>query len=343
MKIDFVLPWVNPLDREWQAKKSFYSNINLKETSSNSESRYRDMGTLRYVLRSIEKNCPWYNRIYLITEGHFPEWLDINNEKIFLITHNQLYYEKEHLPIFNSSSIEMNLGNIDALSENFVYLNDDMIIMRGVNKERFFFHDKPVDFLTHGWIPRNKIYFWLRNSDVWVNSLLNNLNLVNSQCNLEKIDKSMLYHESYSVKDKLSNFLFFNIYKKAFWLEHWHHPQPYNKRTLLSVRELFSKEMSICSANKFRDKSDLTQYLYRYWHLLNGDFYPKKHYDGIERNLSSIEKLLEMIDSIESNQNIKFACFNDSPYLSDENYNEVKGALMDYLNKKFPTKASFEL
>ncbi|MCT8770348.1 Stealth CR1 domain-containing protein, partial [Glaesserella parasuis] len=27
MKIDFVLPWVNTLDREWQAKKSFYSNI----------------------------------------------------------------------------------------------------------------------------------------------------------------------------------------------------------------------------------------------------------------------------------------------------------------------------
>ncbi len=343
MKIDFVLPWVNPLDREWQEKKSFYSNIDLKETNSNHKSRYRDMETLRYVLRSIEKNCPWYNKLYLITEGHYPEWLDINNNKISLVTHNQLYYNKEHLPVFNSSSIEMNLSNIDSLSENFVYLNDDMIIMRGLNKDRFFFHDKPVDFLNHAWLPRNKIYSWLRSSDVWVDSLRNNLRLVNSQCNLRKITKDMLYHSSYSVKSKLANFLFFYVYKKAFWLEHWHHPQPYNKNTLFSVREMFSKEMSICSANRFRDKSDLTQYLYRYWHLLNGEFYPKRHYDDIERNLSSKKDLLEMIDFIESNENVKFACFNDSPYLSDEDYQCVKGILMDYLNKKFPDKASFEL
>nr|WP_277750430.1 hypothetical protein [Latilactobacillus curvatus] len=37
---------------------------------------YRDYGLFKYWFRSIEKNAPWVNKVYLVTEDHLPEWLN---------------------------------------------------------------------------------------------------------------------------------------------------------------------------------------------------------------------------------------------------------------------------
>ena len=338
-EIDFVLPWVDGSDIEWQKRKDNYNPIKSNENSS---SRFRDMETLRYVLRSIEQNCPWYHKIYIITEGHYPKWLNIEHEKIVLITHEELYFDKSHLPIFSSSSIEMNLANIKGLSDKFVYLNDDTIIMNKIEKSRFFIDNKPVDFLSHGWIPRNSLFGKLRRMDAWVHSINNNLKLINKKFSPLKLNKNSLYHSSYNTKTKISNFLLANIYKKIVWLEHWHHPIPYLKSTLIDVHKEFEKEMMICSSNKFRRTNDLTQYLYRYWQLASENFYPYKHNDGLIANVTSIEVLNNMIEKIEKNQNINFVCFNDDLNLSDLEFSRVKGKLNLFLEKYFPNKSSFE-
>ena len=129
-KIDFVLPWVNSSDTKWQIEKNKYEQSN-GEDDVHSSTRFRDMDTLRFVLRSIEKNTPWFNKIHLITIGHIPEWLDISHPKINLITHQELYFDPTHLPTFNSHSIEMNLANMKGVSEKFIYLNDDTLINEG--------------------------------------------------------------------------------------------------------------------------------------------------------------------------------------------------------------------
>ena len=337
--IDFVLPWVDGSDVIWQKKKEEYSSV---KSSENSSSRFRDMETLRYVLRSIEQSCPWYNKIYLITEGHYPKWLNINHEKIVLITHDELYFDKTHLPVFSSSSIEMNLVNIKGLSEKFVYLNDDTIIMKKLNKKRFFVDNKPVDFLSHGWIPRNKLFGKLRRMDAWVHSINNNLKLINNKFSPLSLDKSSLYHSSYEVKTKISNFLLEHIYGKFIWLEHWHHPIPYLKSTLKEVHEEFKEEMMTCSSNRFRKNNDLTQYLYRYWQLASGNFYSYQHNDDLIANITSIEILENMIEEIEENSNINFVCFNDDLNLSDLEFIKVKEKLNFFLEECFPSKSSFE-
>ena len=340
-KIDFVLPWVDNQDPEWQKSRQQYAE-NQSLSDANSSARFRDSGTLKYVLRSIEKNCPWYNKIYLITCGHHPEWLDINSPKIELVKHSDIYDNKDHLPVFNSSSIEMSLPNIEGLSEHFVYLNDDMIMFSPLTRERFFKDSLPVDFLCHGWLPRNKLFDLLRGRDTWINSLNNNIRLVNRELRQNHLKNKHLYNQSYSFLEKLSNFLMFNIYKRFFWFEHWHLPQPYLRKTLLEVKNKFAKEMSLCSKNRFRSNTDLTQYLYRYWHLAKGEFYPIKHDDGIEDNICSIEDLNNMINRCEK-EKPKFICFNDSPALSDLDYEIIKNKIIFYLDKNFPEKASFEL
>jgi len=342
MKIDFILPWVDGDNQEWKKIRKQYMPIQKDNNDSNSSARFRDMETLKYVLRSIEKNCPWYHRIHLITEGHKPKWLNIDHPKINLITHKELYFDKEHLPIFSSPSIEMNLSNIKGLSDQFIYLNDDMVIMRKVDSSRFFVENKPVDFLSHGWIPRNKLFGLFKKRDTWIHSINNTLELINKKFSPIQLNKTLLYHPSYPLKSKVSNFILDNIYKKFIWIEHWHHPQPYLKSTLQEVYSEFQNEMMECSKNKFRDNSDLNQYIYRYWELAKGNFYPYKYDDAIISNLASINVLDKLLEEIQTNKKINFVCFNDSTYLSDIEYDKVKFKLMDYLEKYFPDKASFE-
>lgn len=341
MKIDFIILWVDGDDPTWQKQKDTYSNqITGREGSA---SRYRDVNTLKYVLRAIEKNCPWYNKIHIITCGHKPEWLNTNHPKINLITHKEMYFDKSHLPVFNSSSIEMNLPNLQGISEQFVYLNDDMLIMKKTPINRFFHNNIPVDFLSHGWIPRNKLFKRIRGMDPWVHSLVNNLNLVNKKLRPLNYDSNYLYHHSYSLKTRVSNFFLQRIFKRIIWIEHWHHPQPYLMTTLKDVYKAFPEDMMVCSRNKFRSNNDLTQYLYRYWHLAKNEYSPHQYNDGIAINISTEKQLKGVIALIKNNDSINFVCFNDSDDISNEEYIIIKDLLTDYLDENFNKPASFEI
>jgi len=339
-KIDFVLPWVDSTDKAWQKEKEKYDKQSIK-TFNNASMRFQDWGTLRYVLRGIEKNCSWYNKIYIITEGHLPAWLDIEHDKIIIVTHDDLYINKSHLPVFNSSSIEMNLINIKGLSDKFVYLNDDTLILKNLDKTRFFKEGKPVDFLSHGWLPRNSWFEKIRGMNSWAHSLKNNIQLINKHRSPLQFNNQQLYHPSYSLKTKISNFLLHKIYKKILWLEHWHHPIPYLKSTLHDVYELFEEDMMLCSSNRFRSNNDLTQYLYRYWQLANGNFYPYKYNDGKYykiRNIKDIDKCLSDIEKY------SFLCPNDSlpDTISNNDYLYIQNKLLNKLEELLPNKATFE-
>ncbi|MFU2047866.1 Stealth CR1 domain-containing protein [Avibacterium gallinarum] len=346
-KIDFVLPWVDPTDKLWQKKKEYFCKKMDIDSGSNTSSRYRDMEILKYVLRSIEKNCSWYNNIFLITEGHYPKWLNVKHHKIRLISHEELFYDKTDLPTFSSSAIECNLVSLKKLgiSEKFIYLNDDMLIFRKVDTSRFFINNLPVDFLCHTLIPRSEFLLKLLGvTDSWSYSLLNNVELVNCKTNIQSIASNFIYHTSYSIIDEISNFLMKNFYKKAISLKHWHYPQPYLTNTLEAVKESFDKQLKKASKNKFRDRNDLTAYIYRYWHLLSGEFYPAKFNDGIgDKNITSVKDVNEIFEKLKKEPHINFVCFNDSPDLTEQQFSLVKEKLLNELEKYFPEKASFEI
>jgi len=342
-KIDFVLPWVTGDNQEWNEIKKQYLPKKSNDEDATSFARFRDMETLKYVLRSIEQNCPWYHKIYLITKGYHPDWLNIKHPKIVLIREDELFIDKSHLPVFSSVAIEMNLSNIPNLSEQFVYLNDDMLIMQKLSVKRFFIEGKPVDFLSHSFIPRNKIFGIFKKRDTWIHSLNNTLHLINTKFKPIQLDKKYLYHKSYPLSNKINNFLLDTLFKKFIWIEHWHHPQPYLKKTLDDVYHEFKTELMQCSKNRFRDNSDLNQYIYRYWQLAQGFFHPNKYSDAIVSNIDSIDVLNTLLKKIQENQNINFVCFNDSTELSNDEYNKVKTKLTAYLENSFPKLASFEI
>ena len=52
----------------------------------------------------------------------------MDNDYVTLITHEDIFPNKSHLPTFSSVAIESHLHRIPGLSEDFLYFNDDIIL-----------------------------------------------------------------------------------------------------------------------------------------------------------------------------------------------------------------------
>ncbi len=133
-EIDFVILWVDGSDADWLKERQKYDETIDADKAIN---RYRDWNTLKYWFRGVEKFAPWVHKIYLVTWGYIPKFLDIENEKIEIINHEDIC-DKKYLPLFNSSAIELNINKIKGLSNKFVYFNDDMFIIKKTKPSDFF-------------------------------------------------------------------------------------------------------------------------------------------------------------------------------------------------------------
>ena len=127
--IDVVITWVDSNDLNWQKEREKYLDPSFsKNKHVGAMNRYQDQGTLQYIFRGIEKHMPWVRKVFLVTCGHYPVWLNLNYDKLVLVKHED-FIPKEYLPTFNSNSILINLHRIKSLSEHFIYFNDDMYVI----------------------------------------------------------------------------------------------------------------------------------------------------------------------------------------------------------------------
>ena len=135
-QIDAVYTWVNGSDPIWHAEMQYYKNKHRKQLSlaenetdsSSSQNRFRDNDELRYSLRSLDINAPWIHHIFIVTNGQVPSWLDTSNPRVSIVTHEEIFKDKDALPTFSSPAIELNLHHIEGLSEYFLYFNDDVFL-----------------------------------------------------------------------------------------------------------------------------------------------------------------------------------------------------------------------
>ena len=87
--IDFVLPWVDGSDKEWQKEFNAHltDDIRHKEIDIN-KNRYRDNKLLKYWFRGVEKYAPWVRKIHFVTMNQRPAWLNVENPKLHLVNHS---------------------------------------------------------------------------------------------------------------------------------------------------------------------------------------------------------------------------------------------------------------
>lgn len=58
-----------------------------KQDEDVSASRFEDNEELRYSLRSVERHAPWVRHIFIVTNGQIPSWLNLDNPRVTVITH----------------------------------------------------------------------------------------------------------------------------------------------------------------------------------------------------------------------------------------------------------------
>lgn len=330
-KIDFVILWVDGNDKEWLKEKEKYQP-NLRNNENNNTSRFRDWDNLKYWFRMIEKNADWVNKIYFITWGHIPNWLNTKSKKLKIIKHSD-YIPKEYLPTYNSNTIEMNLFRIKELSENFVLFNDDMFMTNKTKKEDFFKNNLPCECYSETTINSNKA------NDIYIHTLLNNMSIINKHFNKKNVYKKNFFkyiNFKYSFKDNLSTIMLLP-FKNFSMIVNKHLPVSLKKSVL---KELWNKEheaMEKSSLNRFRDLSDISQYLIRYYQICSGNFIPRKSNFGMYFRLENNNN--HIIKQLEKNK-YKIACFNDTSVVT--NFEESKKSLNNYLEKKYPNKSSYE-
>ena len=329
-KIDFVMIWVDGNDPEWQKQKNLYDKSNTK--GDDAEVRYRSWDNLQYWFRGVEKFAPWVNKIHFVTWGHLPEWLDTSNPKLNIVNHKD-YIPEEFLPTFNSHTIELNLHRIKGLTEQFVYFNDDMFITN---------HVKPTDFFKNG-IPTdvfglNCIYFGKKSAGPFNG---NNVELINTYFKKKECLKKDFF-KWYNPVNGFKNLVrttALNIWPWFPGFYYNHLPSNFLKSTFEKVWELEEETLRETCLDKFRSKSNVNQWLMKFWQLAEGKFVPRSPKYGRcfhikENNLSSALHAIE-------NGTYKLICINDTDRTI--NFEEQKQAVLDSYQKWLPEKSSFEL
>ncbi|MBJ7670819.1 Stealth CR1 domain-containing protein [Weissella confusa] len=321
--IDFVLTWVDDSDPEWIAEKDKF-DVDKKLPSV----RVRDWDFLKFWFRSVEKYAPWVNKVHLVTWGHIPEFLDIDNEKVNIVNHSQIF-EKEELPIFSTTALELSLHKIPGIAEQFVYFNDDMFINKPV---------KPTDFFVNG-LPKDTGLMspLLPVKEGVAHIVLNDLQIINEY--FDRSDYLRHFGKFFNWRNGVDNLrgLVLLPWNRIMGFYDQHLPLPLLKERYVEIWEKFPEEMKRTIAGRFRSDSDYSVWLIRYWQLLSGDFVPRKlnfgKYYQIQDDISHISAEI-------TKHKHSLIVLNDNERLRD--FEATKKQLIDVFENQLTSKSSFE-
>ena len=309
---DIVVTYLNEHDKKWQEEFKYWKDKEIKEGKADKNNRQafgkertREWDTFKYWFRGIEKNCPWVNKVFLVVqnENHVPEWLDKDNPKLRVVYHEE-YIPKELLPTFNAMTISFYIPLIKDLSESYIMSDDDFYFLNPIEKDRFFKIGRPAH-------KDNKTTYepyggaCLTGSDnVFFRTLNNNLK----------------FEERFGRKVKYG---------------FYHLPEARKKSFECNILEEYKNEIKEhFISSKFRHPSNLCSYM---WSDLL-----KLCDKAIIRNPYKNCCYCTLKSTVNFNDywNKDIVCFNDTEQLDD--YDKTKQKLVEFLDKKFPNKSSFE-
>ena len=142
--IDIVIAWVDGNDLELKKKRHKYLT-GEDASDAVSATRFASNNEIYYNIASILKYVPFCRHIYVVADSQRPEFIDefaaqglCAVDKIRVVDHREIFRGfEEHLPTFNTRSIESMLWNIEGLSDYFIYLNDDFFFNTPAQVEDF--------------------------------------------------------------------------------------------------------------------------------------------------------------------------------------------------------------
>ena len=327
--IDFVIMWVDGADPEWKKERDSFK-INKGEDDIR-DFRFRDWDNLQYIFRGIEKFTPWVRKVHLVTWGHLPKWINTDCEKLNIVNHSD-YLPEEYRPCFNSEALEVNLHRIKGLSENFVYFNDDMFILKSMKSTDFFKNDLPCDSAVI-----NCHCCELTDGASLCDFL--NIGIINKHFHMKTVLKtnfSKWFNVKYGIKGLRTLYLLPCPRFPGMLMQHL--PTSLKKSTFDKLWNLEGDILDMTSKNKFRSLADVNQWIFEEWQLASGEFYPRS--PRIGKTLVGMEGLDEACRIVER-QSVKLLSYNDAD-MSYEDFVIARDRFNASLNRIFPEKSTFE-
>lgn len=333
--VDFVLFWVDPENEQWQREKNKYRakvSGDQKQEAGLAQ-RYRDWNNLQYWFRGVEKYAPWVRKIFFVTWGAVPEWLDTDNSRLEIINDRDILPEG-CAPVFSPNPKEINLHRIPDLSEHFVYFNDDMFLIRNMD---------PTDFFRNG-LPREMAVSYLpvkgMEDDSFQHMLITMTGVVNSFFSKKEVQHRH-WHQWYTLTygKQVINTLRTRSLREFSGIMVPHLPSPMRKSTYEEVWEKIPERLMGTSAHRFRDPTDMTQYIFRYWAICKGDISPANIFRYGKEFFVEDRFLDELCETI-TGQKYKMICINDGSKIM--NFERCVTRVQEAFEALLPERSAFE-
>lgn len=332
--IDFVVTWVNGNDPEWIADKNRYSQ-NVEKKGNGSE-RFRDWNQFFYWYRAVEKYAPWVRKVFLVTYGHVPEWINLKCPKLVFVKHSD-YIPEKYLPTFSTVPITLNIHRIKGLSEHFVMFDDDMYLASAV---------QPSDFFDDGLPKICAISYPLQNwtyNGHFAHQLFGDIGVANGVYNIQtsiENNPELWFSKEYGKDRKYNKRAYLDAYMPGMFYSHL--PIPLRKSDMKELWDKIPNILDESSSHKFRTYSDIERFIFTLWEIMTGKFVPvsKTHFGKAFHSLSTQAK--EISEAFASKK-YKTICLNDSVDVTEENFDRIRNEIEKILSREFPEKSSFEL
>lgn len=308
--IDAVVTWVNGEDPVHRAKLNAYLNTIGHRPGTADPNRYRETGEFVYCIASLLKFAPWLRRIYIIADAQKPDFMPLLKQsvwadKVVLVDHKVLFkgYERA-LPTFNNRSLMSMHWNIPGLAEQYVYLNDDFMLLRPVDQRCFFRKGKAV--LSGQWLPQQP--------QVMFGGLLGNKSSGNRRPG---------NHQAQAQAARLAGYQF-RYFKVP------HKPHPLLKSVMAEYMNQNPEQLAHNIRFPLRDNSQfLADALVNHLALKEGRAMVDNSYKTLRFKPSDYQqpRLDELLRKVERDEGIRYACFQSLEKMPDS----VRPALFQWL------------
>jgi hypothetical protein len=335
-KIDFVISWVDGNDEEWLNKKNNYLPQNKKKYDVRKQ-RFRDWDNLKYLFRGIEKNADWVNHIYLVTPGHFPEWINRDNSKITLINQDILF-EERYLPTFNNCAVELMMHKIPGISDKFVYFNDDMFILKTVSEEDFFENGLPLDNV--GFAPIQASYTKDGKGTYGI-SVMNTRVVAKRFTKKEIMKRSARKFLDLRNRKDLIKTICMLPFPDLTGFNETHTVNSFLKSTFEDVWENAYDDLIDTVQSKFRGEFNVSQWCMRYWQIATNKFAIRNPGFSLFFDIINCGDEKKVINAI-LKKSAKVICINDN-IKDDKEFDLIKKKVNKAFEYLYPEKSEYEL
>lgn len=321
--IDAVITWVDGQDPKHIEKLNQHLlRMGIPRPIQAAPTRYNQSGELDYCVRSILHFAPWIRTLFILTDNQYPQILEKLKgtafaDKVQLIFHQDVFHGFETvLPTFNSMTIETMLWRIPGLANQFIYFNDDCILVRYLKKSDFF-RDTQVVIRGH-WKRQLRAKWRYRLMACW-------------SLGQEKIKQKRAANEHRSFQENTAVLTGFS--QDFFHLPHV--PFAIKKNIFAAY---FSENPQLLQDNIAYSFRDLRQF----WPISWFTHWIIKHQEAIIDNTRAAmmvngachpwDKIEQRLKKIEKNPKYAFLCIQSM----DEASNQVQNKLIDWLERQIP-------